>query len=61
MRIHITSKSLKPAAGALGLALLIGVGSMGGCGHRPIRAAAAEPSTISVTSSAQFEAGHTVK
>lgn len=60
MRMHITSTSLKPAAGALGLALLVGVGSMGGCGGRP-RAAAAEPSTMSVTSSAQFEAGNTVK
>jgi hypothetical protein len=60
MRIHITSRTLKPAAGALALTLAI-MGPVGGCGHRPIRAAAEAPSTISVTSSAQFEVGNTVK
>jgi hypothetical protein len=60
MRMHITSKSLKPAAGALALALLIAP-SMGGCGGRHVRADAAAPNTTSVSSSAQFEVGNTIK
>ncbi len=60
MRMHITSKFLKPAAGALALTLAL-MGPMGGCGHRPIRAAAEAPSTMSATSSAQFQVGHAVK
>jgi hypothetical protein len=61
MRMHITYKSLKPVAGALALTLFAMVPSMGGCGGRHVRADAAAPSTMSVTSSAQFEVGNAVK
>jgi hypothetical protein len=59
--MHITFKFLKPAAGALALTLLV-MAPVGGCGgHRVARLGAEAPSTMSVTSSAQFEVGHTVK
>ncbi len=62
MRMHITSNSLKPAAGALALTLFIMAPSMGGCGgHRVARLGADAPSTMSLTSSAQFEVGNTPK
>jgi hypothetical protein len=60
--MHITSKSLKPAAGALALTLFIMAPSMGGCGgHRVAKLVGAAPSTMSVTTSAQFEVGNTPK
>jgi hypothetical protein len=34
MGMHITSKSLKPVVGALGIAVAMGTG-MAGCGHHP--------------------------
>lgn len=34
MGMHITSKSLRPVAGALGIAFALGSG-IGACGHHP--------------------------
>jgi hypothetical protein len=55
MGMHITSKFLKPAVGALGVAFLIGP-TMGSCGHHVVsRELNMGPS------SAQFEDGNTLK
>jgi hypothetical protein len=57
MGMHITSKFLKPAVGALGVAFLIGP-TMGACGHHAV----STKELVSMSpSSAQFEIGHTVK
>ena len=55
MGMHITSKALRPAIGALGVALIAGMG-MGGCGHHPRLS-----NQFMSPSSAQFEVGNTLK
>ena len=54
MGMHITSKSLTPVVGALGVALIMGTG-MGGCGHHPRL-----QNQFMSPSSAQSEVVHTV-
>jgi hypothetical protein len=55
MGMHITSKALKPAVGALGIAFLIGA-PIGGCGHHVV-----SRDVNMGPSSAQFEDGNTLK
>jgi hypothetical protein len=57
MGIHISSKVLKPAVGALGIAFLIGA-PIGACGHHPTRL----QNQLSVGPlSTHFEVANTVK